>query len=142
MILRFLNWISWQLPSRMIRNADGSPYLHRVSIIGRLPGQKEAQPLGIYLHHFHSADHGGLHNHPWAWSFSICLRGGYIEERELGDGSVIKRPIRPGMINPLGRGVHHRVLELRGDECWTLFFVWRKAFPWGFRDRQPIEALV
>jgi hypothetical protein len=86
----------------------------------------------LYLHRFHQPDvDRALHSHPWAWSLSFVLAGGYVEER-LIDGEVVTREIRPFTFNWFGKDAFHRVSELRGKETWTLFLVGSKAQSWGF----------
>ncbi len=73
-----------------------------------------------------------LHNHPWKWSFAIILWGGYVEEKRKRNGKVIIRRVWPGMINILGPKDFHRILELKGQQTWSLFFAGGKASAWGF----------
>jgi hypothetical protein len=86
-----------------------------------------------FLHHFHSSDKDiapsgtyYLHNHPWPWSFSIILAGGYVEERRRTDDTIEEKTYLPGSINTLTDKDFHRV-ELIGNDGWSLFF-YRLAF--------------
>lgn len=139
-LLRLLNWIAEGRRYFMIKNADGSPYLLRILLRGYI-SRKEGEPkdttpyrLNIYLHRFFSHDYDrDTHSHPWAWSFSVVLWGGYIEEkRNKRTGISVIRRVWPGMINILGPQDFHRVIELKGRETWTLFFTGGRASVWGF----------
>ncbi len=136
----FLNWLAQGRRYFLIPNFDKTPYLLRLLIRGYLP-PKKGQPkdpkkykVNVYLHKFLSRDQDrDLHNHPWTWSFAIILWGGYIEEkRNRRTGKVKVRRLYPGMINVLGQRDFHRVLELKGQESWSLFFAGGKAGIWGF----------
>lgn len=62
----------------------------------------------VYLHRFWSTD-SELHNHPWHWSFSIVLWGGYDEvyfdlrERLCRDGL----PLGDGVLEPSPKHKRH-----------------------------------
>ncbi|HXD98238.1 MAG TPA: hypothetical protein VN646_16940 [Candidatus Acidoferrum sp.] len=149
---RFLEWASQLLPRpRVITDLDGSPpYLSRFYLLGRprMPdgsdpfdrfgairaGAVEGERFGVYLHRFHRGDMDReLHNHPWRWSFSLILAGGYIEERRSGN-QVNTRAVFPGSINWLSQDTFHRV-ELLDGEAWSLFVAGPKVQSWGFWDR-------
>ncbi len=108
------------------------PYLDRYSL--RKQGKSGTNEWRAYLHHFRAPDADGHHNHPFAWSLSIVLRGSYTEE-------VLHRPLAscPNMpatlesrrvrwFNFIRADKYHRITELhpgRGAApdagCWTLF---------------------
>jgi hypothetical protein len=73
-----------------------------------------------------------LHNHPWEWSWSLVIRGGYVEDRREIDGPVRRRRLWPGMINVLGPRTFHRITDLKGAETWTFFRAGKKNAGWGF----------
>lgn len=154
MMREILTSLSAALPDpRVIFDREGgSPYLSRWYLIGKrpvldpeLPGQQFADqvavakrehrlPFNLFLHRFHrSDDDGALHSHPWAWSLSLVLVGGYSEERRQGD-SVVRRLIRPGMFNFIRGTDYHRV-DLLEYDTWSLFLVGPKASTWYFWDR-------
>jgi hypothetical protein len=93
--------------------------------------------LGLYLHNFHrSDDDGELHNHPFKWSVSFVLVGGYSEERRLfdpatGESTVIRRRVRPWSLNWIFASTFHRV-DLVAGEAWSLFLVGPLVQDWGF----------
>lgn len=132
---RLLFWLSGQLKIRIIDGPKGEPYLERYEIvsIGRFK---------LYLHRFLADDPDrGLHNHPWAWAFSIVLVEGYQEIR-LKDPTNMNsdeyvRDIHAGRLNFIRGGDFHRIL-LRGNrQAWTLFFHGKRTEGWGFvRDGQ------
>jgi hypothetical protein len=142
--LRILRWLSSFLAVRQIRSNSGSLYLERFKVFGWMPGDKRRWPFSVYLHRFHRPDNepsGVLHTHPWRWSFSLVLSGGYTEERltwrrsewppwPAGHGWITRR-IRPFRLNIFRSGAAHRIDELHG-ECWTLFVAGPKDSSWGF----------
>lgn len=89
----------------------------------------------LYLHHFIRGDSDDApHSHPWPWSLSFVLWGGYTEERliEVDGLKFIKtRRVWPFTFNVFRPGDYHRVVRLHG-ECWTLFLTGPKASSWGF----------
>lgn len=157
MMRALLHWIVKRLPApRVIFDRSGvSPYLSRYYILGRPKSRdggaafdETGQPsrhvvwptskIGVYLHKFHRGDEDSeLHSHPWAWSVSFILSGGYREERRVGtwagDGVVV-REMRPWRVNIIRGSDFHRV-DLYEDEAWSLFIAGPKASSWSFWDR-------
>jgi hypothetical protein len=96
----------------------------------------------LYLHHFFRGDDDvEVHNHPWQFSMSLILTGGYVEERwDPATKSVSIKHLDPGDINVLRREDFHRVtLKDPGRGCWTLFMSSERAEEkngedWGFLD--------
>jgi hypothetical protein len=108
----------------------GLPYLDRYFAAGWNPTTKRPGPA-IYLHHFRASDPAvAVHSHPWGWSASLILAGGYREERCTPTGVVV-REYRPGAVNVLTAADQHRV-DLLGEDCWTLFLAGSFERPWGF----------
>lgn len=145
-----------KLPSTTI-TIQGKPYLTRYYVLGG-----DRQFGNVYIHHFHTSDQGDeLHNHPWAWGFSIVLAGGYIEERARdpmvweadpvpGEGAkifgmkrkveIIERLIRPGSLNFIRSSDYHRTdLIDEAEGAWTLFFTGPRRSAWGFLNRHTSE---
>jgi hypothetical protein len=139
-------------PPRVIFDRSGSsPYLSRYYVTGRpwMPDGSEPMdasgeprrdavfPVGVhvYLHHFHRSDEDlALHNHPWVWSRSLILVGGYIEERKEHD-QVRRRVVHPWTWNKIDGDDFHRV-DLIEDDCWSLFIAGPKhGRSWGFWNR-------
>lgn len=139
---KFCWWLVHTFPNRVkMIEVEGNPYLLRFYIKhnNRLPG--------IYLHRFFRGDDDrDLHNHPWRWSLSFILTGGYNEERYVGDEIVTIKKGAPG-INYINGDVFHRVELLDKSGAWTLFISGPEDKHWGFRDRDtgafiPHEAYV
>jgi hypothetical protein len=150
---RAINCIEPRLPRpRIIADQAGtSKYLSRYYLTGRptMPDGSEPfdagqarpgavwpkSPFSIYLHHIHRGDEDRqLHNHPWAWSFSLILSGGYLEERRIKNG-VVRRTLAPLVIHWIGHDTFHRIDTLGKSGAWTLFVVGPKVSGWGFWDR-------
>lgn len=126
---------------RVIMDREGSsPYLSRFYLLGNRFDASGARvgrsrlPFSLYLHKFHrSDDDGALHSHPWRWSFALILRGGYSEERRVGD-RVERRFLPPGAVNFIRGSDYHRI-DLLERDAWTLFLAGPKVGTWYFWDR-------
>lgn len=138
MFQSLVNRLAWivvkLLPSRTrMIYVDGEEYLLRFYIKhnGKLPG--------IYLHKFYRGDKGrDLHNHPWKWSASWILTGGYVEERwDEYFGEIVSEHVKPGSMNFIEANDFHRV-HLCDEEkgAWTLFISGPEVQEWGFMDRE------
>ena len=107
------------------------PYLERYYAAGWRPGTKEKNPA-IYLHHFVASDPDiEVHSHPWGWSLSLILVGGYREQRCGSDRAIQTKEYRPGDVNMLGPDDMHRI-DLLDHDCWSLFLAGSFFKPWGF----------
>lgn len=160
MMRRLCEFIAGRLgPHREIYDREGEKvYLARYYLVGkRGDPEKAAQdrarwedqvapletrklsrkmPANPFLHHFQQSDDAiYLHSHPWKWSFSIVLAGGYSEERRVGN-MVVRRDVRPFRINILRETDYHRV-DLYEKDAWTLFVAGPKTSnsEWYFWDR-------
>ena len=130
-----------------------SPYLTRHYLTPDADWWRSRLP-GVFLHWFHRGDlDRELHSHPWAWSFSLILWGGYEEERVLGGGDwrrancyatlppvIERRSFAPLSMNFLRETTFHRVTLLDPRGSLTLFIAGPKvALPkgatWGFLSR-------
>ena len=131
--------ILWDLPKRCI-GLNGELYLLRFYLFGRAPNPKSAKeftdfkprltwlPITFYLHRFYRADdERALHNHPWSWSLSLILSGGYEEERR----GKPNRLVRAGRFNWISHKSFHRLERLLGT-TWSLFIAGPKVSSWGF----------
>src|SRR5437868_2995851 len=78
-----------------IEGDDGAPKIHRHYLVGT------RKTFGVFLHHFVGSDSPTeFHDHPWSWSLSLVLRGGYSEERRRRhDATVTRRWLGPGRLN-------------------------------------------
>jgi hypothetical protein len=109
---------------------EGRPYLERYYAAGWNPVTRRPGPA-VFLHHFVASDDPGLvHSHPWAWSASLILVGGYREERCTSVGRIIHE-YRPGEVNLLDAETRHRI-DLLGRDCWSLFLAGPFAQAWTF----------
>jgi hypothetical protein len=131
MIRRFLEWLTATIlpaPRVIFDRAGKTPYLSRWYLLG---GARDTEggsafdatgnpktttefafPINVYLHKFHRGDDDDSpHCHPWKWSFSILLSGGYIEHRlvAIGDTEMRSRRVVPPMINIIRGNDFHRV---------------------------------
>lgn len=143
MIKELCESIAKKLNSITIPDTEKKPYLSRYFFFG-----DERKYFNPFLHYFHASDKDKdddgtllLHNHPWTWSISIILWGGYSEERRQPDGSITRKTYRPGSINFIRRNTFHRV-DLLEDGAWSLFITgWRPkeklgSSNWGFWNRK------
>ena len=141
-----------KLPTWVI-TTDGNPYLARHYIFTKDWIPTKLQPYftklpSIFVHEFRRGDDDReCHSHPWHFSFSIILAGGYTEERvhRLIDGGyrVIARTFRPGMLNVIRADDFHRVTLLDGKTTWTLFVAGeRTGEEWGFLDIETREFIT
>lgn len=106
------------LPVQRIER-DGHPYLERYFVGGWNPITKRPGP-SIFLHHFVASDSAEqVHSHPWAWSCSLILVGGYREYRCM-DSGLQTFEYREFDLNLIGATDRHRI-ELLERDCWTLF---------------------
>lgn len=142
MILKAIKYVASKLPYREIVRENGDIYLTRYALFGFMPNRslESKFPISLYLHHFHRPDADDApHNHPWKWSCSFVLSGGYIEFRanEDPETSYCKgwtRRIKPFRFNWISHSCYHLVKELKGKETWTLFLAGPRISSWGFLD--------
>lgn len=134
MIARFVFWLSGHLPCRVITGAKGEPYLERYYLF---------RVLGVtfYLHRFVADDPDrGLHDHPWGWSCSLVLAGGYHERRAFNldepQPYLSTRTVRPWQFNVIRGDDWHRILLIRDHgkpiHAWSLFAHGPRRKGWGF----------
>lgn len=71
-----------------------------------------------------------LHNHPF-WYISIILRGGYTEQVEAADGTLMVKTHRVGSVISRKDGTYHRIIAVQPGTK-TLFF--------GVECNQPMES--
>ena len=134
-----LTKVGRRLAPRVIFDRDGlNPYLSRYYLLFRDRGDEASRfPFNVFLHFFHRGDDDeALHNHPWKWSVSVILKGGYVEERRVGL-RIIRKVLRPGRINIIRADDYHRVDLLQPKRgAWSLFIAGpRTGKSWGFWDR-------
>jgi len=112
--------------ARSCGHCDGKGVLHYV----------KKNRFNLYLHRFLRGDSDDApHSHPWPWSVSLVLWGGYTEERliEVNGIKYMKtRRVWPLTLNVFRDGDYHRVVRLHGSQTWTLFLTGPKSSSWGF----------
>ncbi len=133
---------SRDLEATIIRDDDGSPYLLRVYLTGRSPAGTIRTRPAVWLHHFFRSDADReVHSHPFRWSLSVILSGGYIEHRwDRRRRRMRVRTLRRGSVNLLRSSSFHRVQLIDGP-CWTLFIAGPRVGVvdgegWGFLDTE------
>jgi hypothetical protein len=72
-----------------------------------------------------------VHSHPWGWSASLILAGGYREERCGPSGAVFVREYQPGDVNVLEADDRHRI-DLLSADCWSVFLAGHFEKAWRF----------
>lgn len=113
---------------------DNQPYLDRYFAAGWSPTNKRSGPA-IFLHHFVASDpDDAVHSHPWGWSASLILAGGYREERCALDGALTVREYHPGDVNIINADDKHRI-ELLTADCWSLFLAGDFLKQWQFAPK-------
>ncbi len=149
--VRIIYRIASLFPARLIRGPDGKLYLARFVIFGDGGNETTVDPkkrarFSLFLHYFARADiDRELHSHPWRWSFSFVLSGGYWEKRcrltpldhEMGAANwflPLEHLRRPFRFNIFREGDFHRITKINSP-CWTLFFAGPKISDWGFLVR-------
>jgi hypothetical protein len=71
------------------------------------------------------------HDHPWD-ARTVILKGWYIEERLMADGSLKLLKREPGDTAALNFGGYHRIVEVSEGGVWTLFITYQYRGTWGF----------
>lgn len=130
------HWLEAFVPRLEVQHIQpfGLPYLDRYFVSGWTPTRPQPGPK-LFVHHFLASDpNDQVHSHPWAWSASLILIGGYREERCAPDGSRSVQVYEPGQMNILEATDKHRIDLLQAD-CWTLFLAGEYQQPWGFEPR-------
>jgi len=91
-------------------------------------------PLGsVFLHSIKLPDGDPHpHTHPFSWSRSLIVKGGYTEER--GPLAEEVRRYGPGRVNRIDADTVHRIVSTRGGRpVWTIFAAGKPhGRGWGF----------
>lgn len=122
-------------PDFVITNDQGE-YLRRWWLIPRNP------IFNLYLHNIvGSDDDRALHCHPWL-NASVILRGGYTEIAPINQAQAAGFDYVPGFTYLLDRRAgnvvlrtgrtRHRLVNVPGMDCWTLFITGPVYRRWGF----------
>lgn len=141
---KIIFWFAGFFPCRLIRGPDSTLYLARFILWGdggneTPPDPKKRARFSLFLHYFARPDiERELHSHPWKWSFSFVLSGGYWERRVRLDKNLWYLPYEiyraPFQFNIFRAGDFHRITKINPG-CWTLFFAGPKIADWGFLVR-------
>jgi hypothetical protein len=142
-----------KLPTWIITVAEDDPYLARHYLFKKDWIPATLKPLlwwvpSVFVHEFKRGDSDReYHNHPWKFSFSMILAGGYTEERLVpkfdGGYHIVTRTYRPGMLNTIRANDYHRVGLLDGKTTWTLFVAGERTGDlWGFMDVNTREFMT
>ena len=139
-IVRYVTRMLERRPPRVICDGEGAPYLCRWYVFGQQSPADVGKtrlgwlPLVVYVHRFMRPDlDRDLHSHPWAEAVSFIFKGGYDEERRVGD-AVEDRIYCAPTVNVIHRSTFHRIAELHGD-TWSVFVGFGKRASWSFWDR-------
>lgn len=79
--------------------------------------------LSLYFHIFNTVEQDRFHTHAFD-GIAVVLRGGYIEEQMLPDGTIVRHRIGVG-IRRIPKKYNHRLLRSRRDSMSLLL-----AGPW------------
>lgn len=87
-------------------------------------------PFDAVIHHFSAPDKGSAHDHPFLFTTHI-LSGGYVEEvykvKKNGKWSRSVLHRYPGTTHTIEATHIHRIIQLMGDECYTLIIPGEKV---------------
>jgi hypothetical protein len=130
----FLNWLERKGRKSTIMDRDGiAPYLTRWYVAYPDGDQRQRKdiPFNAFIHRFWQSDEPCIHTHPWNWSFSIILKGGYWEhlpDKTIWRGRGSFRLLRPD------KSDKHWIEIPKGQEgkVWTLFVRGRTTHSWYF----------
>lgn len=125
----------FDLDGYMERNWLFNPYeTYEQKQVRRAAGGAEPEYTGPSgrIHHILRADEDrALHDHPWD-ARTIVLRGWYLEERLLEDGTIATFRRGAGDTATLNFGEFHRIYEVSPGGVWTLFITEQYQGTWGF----------
>ncbi len=87
----------------------------------------------VFLHSILRPDEDrDLHNHPWAWGFSLVLSGSYDELGATTGHQWWYQTVRRFSWRAFKLSSFHRITNVRPG-TWTLFFAGPRVREWGFR---------
>jgi len=120
----------WKWHRKLCRET-GEVYMDRWQLL-------RTRLLSVYVNRINLPDYDELpHNHPWRASWSLKLKGRYVEE--VYDHSVyppkvsVRVPPRWSRIPDV-----HRISQVTYGGVWTLFVGWRADQPWGFVEEDGV----
>ena len=117
---------------------DKEPYLERYYVLYPDSVARERQdiPFNILIHRFMQSDDPVFHDHPWNWSFSLILKGGYYEHTPEG---FKWRGVGSFKLMRAGKNDVHWVEIPESGKTWTLFIRGRTTHSWGFLEGNPLK---
>jgi hypothetical protein len=131
----FLNYFERKGRKSVIYDRENiAPYLTRWYLIYPDGDQRQRKdiPGNAFIHQFWQSDYPVIHTHPWNWSFSFILKGGYWEH--LPDMTIWRGRFSFRLMR-YGKNDRHWIEIPKGQEgkVWTLF-IRGKTLPnsWGF----------
>lgn len=130
LIRLFISKIADYLPSKVIRDDKGVPFLYRYHLF-----MLSDDGPGLCIHRFINSDPDrGYHDHPWPHAISFILCGNYTEriidkESECGYISIPRNRWTFNFIR--GAQSFHRVMLDQGKDAWTLFAFQKRSKTWG-----------
>jgi len=135
---RICRFVAARVPRRVFDRNGETPPITRYFLYGKSKSSPDEQ-FRVTMHEHHRGDPSGeLHNHPWAWAWSLILAGGYDEERIVGPGIVTRRYVA-GDVNRLDQSDRHRISDV-APGTWSLFVTGpRVRDAWTFWD--PIKNI-
>jgi len=138
----FLKFLERRGRKAIIKDRDNNDeYLTRyyVAFPDSVHRERKDIPFNVFIHQFMRSDDQVFHNHPWNWSASLILKGGYWEHTPKG---TFWR--RPGSFRILRRGKSdvHWIEVPESGKTWTLFFRGKTVSDWGFiPDTETMEVI-
>ena len=138
----FLNFLERKGRKHVILDSEGiKDYLIRYYILypDSVKRERKDIPFNAFIHQFMASDDPVLHTHPWSWSASLILKGGYWEHLPTG-----KKWRGPGSFRILRRGksdVHWIEIPEPG-KTWTLFLRGRTVSSWGFMPDAKTKEVI
>lgn len=135
------DWIikrSFRTPySHITDPKSGDMYMGRWWLFNPYPGPEEQRknrfPLSIRVNWIRRPDSDrNLHDHPWN-ARTIILKGGYVERRLEGNGTVHVYKRLPGDTAKINFGQYHKIESLIEPlGTWTIFITGKHRGTWGF----------
>ncbi len=119
-----------------MQRGTGEVYMDRWQLL-------KTRLLCVYVNHIRLPDEDPLpHNHPWLKSWSVKLRGRYVEEvwthkqdvpaegENISPHYFLVATHIPGRLSRIPE--NHHIVAVPTKGAWTLFIGWRSERKWGF----------